>query len=89
MGKPTTVIAPTMRPSNTFGIDRDPDQINQMLWKRKNLKKRRERNDIKKVRKSYFKDKEQSTTTTTTQVIDQNSMGDQNNKVAPAVDEKK
>ena len=36
-------------------MERDPDHINQMLWKRKKLKKRRERNEQKKARKSYFK----------------------------------
>ena len=39
-------------------LERDPDHINQMLWKRKIYKKRVERNELKKVRKHYFKEKE-------------------------------
>jgi len=39
-------------------LERDPDHINQMLWKRKIYKKRVARNEIKKVRKQYFKEKE-------------------------------
>ena len=39
-------------------IERDPDHINQMLWKRKLYKKRVQRNEIKKVRKHFFKAKE-------------------------------
>ena len=33
------------------GMERDPDYINNKLWKRKLLKKRRERNESKKLRK--------------------------------------
>lgn len=40
------------------GLSRDPDEMNQLLWARKKLKKRRERNDSKKTRKAYFKQKE-------------------------------
>ncbi len=39
-------------------LERDPDHINQMLWKRKLYKKRVQRNELKKVRKHYFKAKE-------------------------------
>ena len=39
-------------------IERDPDHINQMLWKRKLYKKRVQRNEQKKVRKQFFKTKE-------------------------------
>lgn len=39
-------------------LERDPDHINQMLWKRKLYKKRIQRNEIKKVRKNYFKQTE-------------------------------
>jgi hypothetical protein len=39
-------------------LERDPDHINNMLWKRKLYKKRVARNEIKKVRKHYFKEKE-------------------------------
>ena len=39
-------------------IERDPDHINQMLWKRKLYKKRVQRNEQKKVRKQFFKAKE-------------------------------
>jgi hypothetical protein len=39
-------------------LERDPDHINQMLWKRKIYKKRVERNELKKVRKHYFREKE-------------------------------
>lgn len=41
-----------------IGMEKDPDYYNQKLWKRKLLKKRRERNEIKKMRKGYFKEKE-------------------------------
>jgi len=34
------------------------DDVHQKLWQRKKLKNRRERNEIKKVRKTYFKSKE-------------------------------
>lgn len=40
-------------------IERDPDHINQMLWKRKLYKKRVQRNEQKKVRKQFFKTKEE------------------------------
>ena len=39
-------------------IERDPDHINTMLWKRKLYKKRVQRNEVKKVRKHFFKDQE-------------------------------
>ena len=39
-------------------IERDPDHINQMLWKRKIYKKRVARNETKRVRKNFFKEKE-------------------------------
>ncbi len=42
-------------------IERDPDHINQMLWKRKLYKKRVQRNEQKKVRKQFFKTKEGET----------------------------
>ena len=35
-------------------LERDPDHINQMLWKRKLYKKRIERNQVKKTRKNFF-----------------------------------
>lgn len=38
-------------------LERDPDHINQMLWKRKLYKKRIARNEIKKTRKQYFREK--------------------------------
>lgn len=41
-------------------IERDPDHINQMLWKRKLYKKRVQRNEQKKVRKQFFKTKEEA-----------------------------
>ena len=37
---------------------KDPDEIHHKLWARKRLKVRRERNDKKKMRKTYFKAKE-------------------------------
>ncbi len=40
-------------------LERDPDHINQMLWKRKLYKKRVQRNEQKKVRKQFFKTKEE------------------------------
>lgn len=39
-------------------LERDPDHINHMLWKRKLYKKRVARNELKKVRKHYFKEKD-------------------------------
>ena len=39
-------------------LERDPDHINHMLWKRKLHKKRVARNEINKVRKHYFKEKQ-------------------------------
>ena len=40
--------------------DLNTDDVHQKLWQRKKLKVRRERNEIKKVRKTYFKQKEQT-----------------------------
>jgi hypothetical protein len=40
-------------------LERDPDHINQMLWKRKLYKKRVARNEVKKVRKHYFKERDE------------------------------
>ncbi len=40
-------------------LERDPDHINQMLWKRKLYKKRIARNQVKKTRKHYFQTKEE------------------------------
>lgn len=40
-------------------LERDPDHINNKLWKRKLYKKRIERNEVKKVRKHFFKEKEE------------------------------
>ena len=37
---------------------KDVDEINQKLWARKKLKKRRDRNETKRVRKNYFKHKD-------------------------------
>jgi hypothetical protein len=34
---------------------KDGSDINEKLWSRKKLKARREKNDIKHIRKSYFK----------------------------------
>jgi hypothetical protein len=34
---------------------RDGSDINEKLWSRKKLKARREKNDLKHIRKSYFK----------------------------------
>lgn len=48
-------------------LERDPDHINHMLWKRKLYKKRVARNEIKKVRKHYFKEKEAATTASTSE----------------------
>ena len=39
-------------------MEHDPDEINQKLWSRKKLMKRRERNESNKVRKTFFKQKE-------------------------------
>ena len=41
-------------------LSRDPDSIHQKLWARKKLKKRQARNEDKKMRKAYFKMKDQS-----------------------------
>jgi hypothetical protein len=38
---------------------KDSSDINEKLWSRKKLKNRRERNENKKVRKAYFKAKEE------------------------------
>ena len=53
-------------------LERDPDHINQMLWKRKIYKKRIERNHVKKARKTYFQaqDAPEKVTTDTIQVED-------------------
>ena len=59
-------------------LERDPDHINQMLWKRKIYKKRVERNELKKVRKHYFKEKESG-----------NHQGPTENEGLPVVDAKK
>ena len=40
------------------GVDRDPDQINTMLWKKKQYKKRLEKNDHKRQKKAYLKEKQ-------------------------------
>ena len=37
---------------------RDPDEINQKLWARKKLKLRRLKNEKKKIKKEYFKHKD-------------------------------
>ena len=42
-----------------YGLERDPDEIHQKLWNRKKLKIRRERNESKKVRKQFFKTKDE------------------------------
>ena len=39
-------------------IEHDPDQINQMLWKRKQYKKRIQKNENKKFKKDYIREKE-------------------------------
>lgn len=39
---------------------RDSADINEKLWSRKKLKARREKNASKKVRKAYFKAKEET-----------------------------
>lgn len=50
------------RPPRTYGLphglERDPDQINQMLWKRKQYRKRLEKNESKKLKKQYIREKE-------------------------------
>jgi len=37
---------------------KDGSDINEKLWSRKKLKARREKNDLKHIRKSYFKIKD-------------------------------
>ena len=44
-------------------IMRDPEEIHHKLWARKKLIKRRERNDQNKVRKRFFKMKEDEVNT--------------------------
>ena len=40
------------------GMERDPDAMNMKLWKRKQWMKRNERNETKKFKKQYIKEKE-------------------------------
>ena len=49
-------------------LERDPDHINTMLWKRKLYKKRIQRNDVKKVRKQFFQSKDQEEAAPTMEV---------------------
>ncbi len=41
------------------GVDRDPDQINSVLWKRKLYKKRIARNENKRLQKAYRREKQE------------------------------
>eukprot|EP00347_Sterkiella_histriomuscorum_P002294 403368707 len=53
---------PVYKPPRTYGLphglERDPDAINQMLWKRKIYRKRVEKNESKKLKKQYIREKE-------------------------------